>query len=78
MQRKASGVCPRCGMTPAPASVLCELHRDEAARRVRVSSKRARNANRANGKCAFCGAQSESYRCLSCRERFNTLRKMRL
>ena len=57
-RNKARGTCPQCSEPPAPGSVRCAKHRDEAATRYRAtraaSEAHKREERKANQQCIWC------------------------
>lgn len=66
-ERKLAGLCTRCGQPALEDNQLCAEHAEDQRRRTAASNERRRRANRKAGKCADCGAASETYRCPACR-----------
>ncbi|MBA3421666.1 MAG: hypothetical protein H0U12_07205 [Thermoleophilaceae bacterium] len=67
-QRKATGLCTRCGVVAASDdSQYCQPHHEYAKQYSRDALKRLRDGRRAKGLCVYCGTKSEQRRCMACR-----------
>lgn len=66
LERKATGLCTRCGATAGDTNLCppCEREHNEEAR---VSVQAIRDERRAAGLCAFCERVSDTFRCRVCR-----------
>lgn len=73
-ERKAAGLCTRCGAPAVVDGQFCQAHRDAQLASNRASKDRVRSEFRAAGRCAAgCGVKCETYRCAGCAVKYDRL-----
>lgn len=77
LERKLADQCEIKGCNEPPGDYArCPKHRAKQLEAKRASDRRRRKARRRRGVCAFCPRKSKRYRCLACKIRLDSQRKL--